>query len=152
MWPERQRILFYCHFPDQLLAQRNEKGLVGVVKGAYRLPFDWFEGWSMSGSDRIVVNSAFTRSVVNSVFKGLGELGVIYPCVDTQAVEEDEGDGHERLLWGGMKVLLSINRFERKKDVGLAIRAYTGLTPHERKNCRLVVAGKINPFTTLAKL
>jgi alpha-1,3/alpha-1,6-mannosyltransferase len=142
MWPERQRILFYCHFPDQLLAQRNEAGLLGLVKRAYRLPFDWFEGWSMSGSDRIVVNSAFTRGVVNSLFKGLSDLGVVYPCVDTIAVEEGKEDGQETPLWGGMKVLLSINRFERKKDVGLAIRAFHGLKPQERKNCRLVVAGK----------
>jgi alpha-1,3/alpha-1,6-mannosyltransferase len=141
MWPERQRILFYCHFPDQLLARRNEGGLLGLVKRVYRLLFDWFEGWSMSASDRIVVNSAFTRGVVNSLFKGMGDLGVVYPCVDTQAVDEGEEDRQETPLWGGMKILLSINRFERKKDVGLAIRAYHGLAPQERKNCRLVLAG-----------
>lgn len=144
-------MLFYCHFPDQLLAQRNEGGLLGLVKRVYRLPFDWFEGWSMSASDRIVVNSSFTRSVVNSLFKGLGDLAVVYPCVDTNAADEGEEDGQKQPLWGGMKVLLSINRFERKKDVGLAIRAYHGLTPQERKNCRLVVAGGLYSFPTLAK-
>ena len=97
----------------------------------------------MSGSDRIVVNSAFTRSVVNSLFRGLGDLGVVYPCVNTEVAEKAEEDGEDTLLWGGMKILLSINRFERKKDIGLAIRAYHGLTPHERKNCRLVIAGKM---------
>jgi alpha-1,3/alpha-1,6-mannosyltransferase len=102
----------------------------------------------MSGSDRIVVNSAFTRSVVNSLFKGLGDLGVVYPCVNTEAEE----DGEDTPLWGGMKILLSINRFERKKDVGLAIRAYHGLTPQERKNCRLVVAGKMYLCSNWAKL
>ena len=144
LWPERQRILFYCHFPDQLLAQRNEGGALGLVKRLYRLPFDWFEGWSMSGSDRIVVNSDFTRSVVNRLFKGLGDLGVVYPCVNTEVAEKAKEDGEDAPLWEGMKVLLSINRFERKKDVGLAIRAYHGLTPQERKNCRLVVAGKMH--------
>lgn len=152
MWPEKQRILFYCHFPDQLLAQRNEGGLLGLVKRAYRLPFDWFEGWSMSAGDRIVVNSAFTRSVVNSLFKGLGDLRVVYPCVDTEAAEEGKEDGQETPLWGGMKILLSINRFERKKDVGLAIRAYHGLMPQERKNSRLVLAGEIYSFTSSTEL
>jgi alpha-1,3/alpha-1,6-mannosyltransferase len=152
LWPERQRILFYCHFPDQLLAQRNEGGALGLVKRLYRLPFDWFEGWSMSGSDRIVVNSAFTRRVVCSLFKGLDNLEVVYPCVNTEAVGKAEQDGEDALLWGGMKVLLSINRFERKKDVGLAIRAYHGLTPQERKNCRLVVAGKMHLCPNWAKL
>lgn len=98
----------------------------------------------MSGSDRIVVNSAFTRSVVNRLFKGLGDLGVVYPCVNTEVAEKTKEDGEDTPLWGGMKVLLSINRFERKKDVGLAIRAYHGLTPQERENCRLVVAGKMH--------
>ena len=97
----------------------------------------------MSASDRIVVNSAFTRSVVNRLFGGLGDLGVLYPCVDTTTAEGAEENGQQTPLWGGMKVLLSINRFERKKDVGLAIRAYHGLSSQERKNCRLVVAGKI---------
>jgi alpha-1,3/alpha-1,6-mannosyltransferase len=152
MWPEKQRILFYCHFPDQLLAQRHEGGLLGLAKRAYRLPFDWFEGWSMSASDRIVVNSAFTRSVVNSLFKGLGDLRVVYPCVDTEAAEGGKEDGQEAPPWGGIKVLLSINRFERKKDVGLAIRAYRGLTPRERKNSRLVLAGELRSFVSSTKL
>ena len=93
----------------------------------------------MSGSDRIVVNSFFTRSVVNGLFDGLGDLGVVYPCVNT---EEGDDDQDNVPMWGGMKVILSINRFERKKDVGLAIRAFHGLKPNERKGCRLVVAGE----------
>jgi len=95
----------------------------------------------MSGSDRIVVNSAFTRSVVNRLFKGLGKLGVVYPCVDTEAKDHVDVDGQPSQLWEGKKVLLSINRFERKKDVGLAIRAYQGLQMSDRRNCRLVIAG-----------
>ncbi|KAF5858988.1 Alpha-1,3-mannosyltransferase-like protein, partial [Aspergillus alliaceus] len=38
-------------------------------------------------------------------------------------------------------ILLSINRFERKKDMGLAIRAFHGLGVEGRKGVRLVVAG-----------
>jgi alpha-1,3/alpha-1,6-mannosyltransferase len=38
-------------------------------------------------------------------------------------------------------VLLSINRFEKKKDVALAIRAFAGLSPNEREDARLVIAG-----------
>ena len=151
MWPEKQRILFYCHFPDLLLAQRNEGGVLGLAKSVYRLPFDWFEGWSMSGSDRVVVNSAFTRGVVTSLFSRLRDLAVVYPCVDTQKANQEDEDGNGKPLWGGMKVLLSINRFERKKDVGLAIRAYHGLAPQERKNCRLVVAGETTIHPCLMK-
>ncbi len=82
LYPSRQRTLFYCHFPDQLLADRRTAGLLGIAKTLYRLPFDWFEGWSMSASDKIVVNSAFTKSVAARTWPDLAEaLGVIYPCV-----------------------------------------------------------------------
>ncbi|PWY65806.1 alpha-1,2-mannosyltransferase [Aspergillus eucalypticola CBS 122712] len=112
----KQRILFYCHFPDQLLARRDEGGSVlQVLKGLYRVPFDWFEGWAVSASDKVVANSRFTRGVVSGVFgrEKVGELSVVYP----------------------------VNRFERKKDLALAIRAYHGLGAEKRKGTRLVVAG-----------
>ncbi|PWY94265.1 UDP-Glycosyltransferase/glycogen phosphorylase [Aspergillus sclerotioniger CBS 115572] len=137
---KKQRVLFYCHFPDQLLARRDEGGsLLQVVKGVYRYPFDWFEGWAMSASDKVVANSRFTRGVVTGVFgrEKLGELSVVYPCVDTAAGGEGEGEK----LWGGKKILLSVNRFERKKDLALAIRAYYGLGEEKRRGTRLVVAG-----------
>lgn len=40
------------------------------------------------------------------------------------------------------KVLLSINRFERKKNIGLAIEAFSRLSKDERSNSRLVIAGE----------
>jgi alpha-1,3/alpha-1,6-mannosyltransferase len=140
----RQRILFYCHFPDQLLARRDEGGsLLRLAKVLYRFPFDWFEGWAMSASDRVVANSKFSRGVVRDVFGSdrLGDVEVVYPCVDMEEnplpVKSDEDP-----LWGGKKILLSINRFERKKDMALAIRAYNGLGAEKRKGTRLVIAGK----------
>lgn len=138
----RHRILFYCHFPDQLLARRNEgTSLLRAVKGLYRAPFDWFEGWAVSAADRVVANSRFTRGVVEEVFGGrrLGDVRVVYPCVDVgpKLAAREEGER----LWDGKKILLSINRFERKKDMGLAIRAYYGLGPEKRRGTRLVIAG-----------
>ena len=46
------RVVFYCHFPDQLLAngefvedpRRRKKG--SLVKRIYRLPMDWLEEWT----------------------------------------------------------------------------------------------------------
>lgn len=152
----KQRILFYCHFPDQLLARRNEgSALTRLLKGVYRYPFDWFEGWAMSASDKVVANSKFTRGVVSAVFGSdrLGDVGIVYPCVDTDTddVQLEFGKGSEKKpdedlvsegsLWGGKSIFLSINRFERKKDVGLAIKAYHGLGEEGRKGTRLVIAG-----------
>lgn len=141
---KRQRILFYCHFPDQLLARRDEGGsLLRLAKLLYRFPFDWFEGWAMSASDRVVANSNFSRGVVRSVFgtERLGDVEVVYPCVDTSTVTMPEAMVTEP-LWGGKKILLSVNRFERKKDMGLAIRAYNGLGAEKRTGTRLVIAGQ----------
>lgn len=119
--------------------QRNDSGVLRAVKNAYRFAFDWFEGWSMSASDRIVVNSHFTMSVAKKVFTSLKtDPAVVYPCVD---MKESVGQQHE-ILWDNQyKVILSINRFERKKDIGLAIRAYQALSPSERKSTRLILAG-----------
>ena len=141
----QSRILFYCHFPDQLLARKDEGGCVGrLVKRWYRVPFDAFEGWAVSCADRVVANSKFTRGVVGEVFgrERLGDVKVVYPCVDTEDEGEGKEDREEGELWNGRRILLSINRFERKKNIELAIRAYHGLNAEERKGTRLVIAGK----------
>ena len=142
---QRQRILFYCHFPDQLLARRDEgSSFLRIVKRLYRFPFDWFEGWAMSASDRVVANSKFSRGVVRQVFGSdkLGNVEVVYPCVDTDDKSQPFETAPADDLWGGKKILLSINRFERKKDMALAIRAYHGLGVERRKGTRLVIAGE----------
>lgn len=96
----------------------------------------------MSGSDRVVVNSGFTKGVVEKVFgrDTLGDLRIVYPCVNIETENEEEKD--EEPLWEGKKVLLSINRFERKKDVGLAIKAFQLLGLEQRRSIRLVIAGR----------
>jgi alpha-1,3/alpha-1,6-mannosyltransferase len=133
------RIIFYCHFPDKLLAKKG-----GILKTMYRAPFDWLESWSTGCSDTIVVNSNFTKSVFAEAFPSLKNRkpGVVYPCVDTKVEDPLE---EIRPLWENKKVLLSINRFEKKKDVALAIKAYAGLSPNERRDTRLVIAGGYDP-------
>ncbi|MCJ1311913.1 Alpha-1,3-mannosyltransferase-like protein [Agyrium rufum] len=137
-------ILFYCHFPDLLLVQQRKT----LLKRIWRIGFDRLEGWSMSGADRVVVNSKFTKGIVAGVWPQLGrdrEIGVVYPCVNTKAAggseKEQTKGGMGEGLWKGKKVILSINRFERKKDVGLAIRAYAALDQTIRRKARLVIAG-----------
>lgn len=98
----------------------------------------------MRGADVVVVNSSFTKGVVEGVWNGLGgERGVaiVYPCVDTREKREKVGSEDGKEMWKGKKVVLSINRFERKKDIGLAIRAFAGLELADRKDVRLVIAG-----------
>ena len=53
-----KRVVFYCHFPDKLLANgefvEGEAGRwkAGVVKGLYRLPMDLLEEWTTRMSSR----------------------------------------------------------------------------------------------------
>jgi len=143
-------IFFYCHFPDLLLAQ----GRARWWKRAYRLPFDTLEQWSMGFANAVAVNSGFTKQIVTRTWPSLArkrELKVVYPCIDTseptgrirkeenEQKEEEEGDG--TLPWKRTGVILSINRFERKKDVALAVRAFAALPKGRRKAAKLVIAG-----------
>ncbi|KAI0453157.1 glycosyltransferase family 4 protein [Xylaria acuta] len=137
----RGRIFFYCHFPDLLLAQGRQKWW----KRLYRAPFDFWEQWSMSFADAIAVNSNFTKGVVSRTWPTLArqkELWTVYPCVDTKPKARRPD---ERPLWNGMKYVLSINRFERKKDIALAIKAFAGLSKQQRAGVRLAVAGGYDP-------
>jgi alpha-1,3/alpha-1,6-mannosyltransferase len=72
------------------------------------------------------------------------EPRVVYPCVD---ISEGKGtiktDEPLSLENDGKKIVLSINRFERKKNVALAVQAYALLPEQERKESRLVVAGRL---------
>ncbi|KAI1492839.1 hypothetical protein F5X96DRAFT_624564 [Biscogniauxia mediterranea] len=134
------RIFFYCHFPDLLLAQ----GRSNWWKRVYRVPFDLWEQWSMSFADTIAVNSNFTKGVVARTWPALArqkDLQTVYPCVDTKPIRKSDGEP----LWKDVKCLLSINRFERKKDIALAIKAFAGLSKESRRGVRLAVAGGYDP-------
>ncbi|EWC45695.1 hypothetical protein DRE_05256 [Drechslerella stenobrocha 248] len=135
------RVLFYCHFPDKLLASRKS-----VVKSIYRVPFDWVEGLTTGLSDGIVVNSRFTAGVFKDAFPRINVVPrVVYPCVDVHEDEKGqqklEGDKYPFLQGSDRKIVLSINRFERKKNVELAVKAFAQFDSRKRKRARLVIAG-----------
>ncbi|PWW79955.1 Glycosyltransferase Family 4 protein [Tuber magnatum] len=134
-----KKVLFYCHFPDYLLATR-----ASFIKSLYRVPFDWFEGFTTGLADTIVVNSAFTRSVFATAFPRIGLVPkVVYPCVTTTTVASPLGsiDNNPPFPNDGRRIILSINRFERKKNIDLAITSYSLLTREQRCRSRLVIAG-----------
>ena len=141
-------ILFYCHFPDLLLVRGRESS---ILKRAYRVPFDALEQWSMSFAESIAVNSEFTKGIVKETWPDMAKkaaLRVVYPCVDTGSKEKELRKSVERVLEGD-KIVLSINRFERKKNIDLAIHAFAGMPESGRKNVRLVIAGKTTHPTPL---
>lgn len=44
----RKKVLFYCHFPDQLLTQRKS-----TLKKLYRAPIDWLEERTTGMADMV---------------------------------------------------------------------------------------------------
>lgn len=142
-------VLFYMHFPDKLLAL----GVNSQAKKAYRAVFDAAEDWTTAAADEIVVNSKFTGGVVEKhmplVAKLHAPFTVLYPCVDLVAFDREFdrsaafADTPEllRIVHEG-KFILSLNRFERKKALGLAIRALARLPKSDVfDDVTLIVAG-----------
>ncbi|CAD6624897.1 HN1_G0032690.mRNA.1.CDS.1 [Saccharomyces cerevisiae] len=132
-------LMFYCHFPDQLLAQR-----AGLLKKIYRLPFDLIEQFSVSAADTVVVNSNFTKNTFHQTFKYLSnDPDVIYPCVDLSTIEIEDIDKKffKTVFNEGDRFYLSINRFEKKKDVALAIKAFALSEDQINDNVKLVICG-----------
>ena len=78
------KILFYCHYPDQLLSDRSS-----LLKRLYRLPFDLTEEVTTGLADVIVCNSKFSRSVFRDTFRLLRHVapGVLHPCVDLDSIK-----------------------------------------------------------------
>ncbi|KAI8815219.1 alpha-1,3/1,6-mannosyltransferase ALG2 [Cladochytrium replicatum] len=135
------KILFYCHFPDKLLTRRES-----WAKYLYRLPFDFLEEWTTRMADEIVVNSKFTATTFKEVFPLVSSYPqVLYPGINLTSYEVpvDFDDPKVKLLQTSRKFVVSINRFERKKNINLAIQAFNKLRARSPayKDLFLVVAG-----------
>ncbi len=62
------QVLFYCHYPDLLLARRGSR-----LRAMYRTPLDWAEQSSTGAADVILVNSEFTRGKRGASLQGLAQ-------------------------------------------------------------------------------
>ncbi|KAJ4930986.1 hypothetical protein JOQ06_025287 [Pogonophryne albipinna] len=141
----RKKVLFYCHFPDQLLTQRKS-----ALKKLYRAPIDWMEERTTGMADMILVNSKFTAGIFSETFSGLRgvQTDVLYPSLNTSTFDQQstEARGLEGLLPEGTSCMfLSLNRYERKKNLALALEALSALRSllpaGQRAGVHLVVAG-----------
>ncbi|XP_055339574.1 alpha-1,3/1,6-mannosyltransferase ALG2-like [Paramacrobiotus metropolitanus] len=144
-------VIFYCHFPDMLLTQR-----ASWLKRLYRAPIDWLEEWTTGKADCILVNSKFTDGIFEDTFHSLkgARRQVLYPSLHCSTFDRFQpADGrHAQLPTSADYVFLSVNRYERKKQVELAVAAFATLQHllpceltlhHGRKNAKihLVIAG-----------
>lgn len=139
-----KNVIFYCHFPDQLLSVRGSK-----LKALYRLPLDYLEEKTTGCADKILVNSRFTQDVFKNTFRRLSVVpDVLYPSINTNYFDNEKPVDLKDLnlkLPDQSIIILSINRYERKKNIKLAISA---LSESKKliKNCswekvHLVIAG-----------
>ncbi|KAJ3597827.1 hypothetical protein NHX12_001344 [Muraenolepis orangiensis] len=141
----RKKVLFYCHFPDQLLTQRKS-----VLKKLYRAPIDWMEERTTGMADMIVVNSQFTAGIFRETFLSLThvQIDVLYPSLNTlnfDCPSREAQDLAGLLPEGTTCTFLSLNRYERKKNLGLALEALAALrntlSSAQMAGVHLVVAG-----------
>ncbi|KAJ4815356.1 hypothetical protein LUZ62_027922 [Rhynchospora pubera] len=108
------KVVFYCHFPDLLLAKHTT-----MLRKLYRKPIDMIEEVTTGMADLILVNSNFTANTFATTFSSLNRKGikpsVLYPAV---SLGQFDRSCSYKLNF------LSINRFERKKNLQLAIEAF----------------------------
>lgn len=186
------KVLFYCHFPDQLLCVYDKRN--DFFKRIYRAPLDWLEMTTTGMADRILVNSQFTKNIFHETFASLKDkqIDILYPSLNTEVFDsclnelsnqddeekgeqDDSGSSDPNTIKKVNKtelaksvnkkfLFLSINRYERKKDLKLAIKAFDKLREKIDKNewnsCHLIMAGgydhrvgeNINHFIELREL
>lgn len=138
-------VIFYCHHPDQLLSQPG-----GYSKQLYRMPLNYLEEITTGMAHKVFVNSIYTGNVFKNTFKRLRiKPEVLYPSINTDFFDKTRIISIERVLDRKLSddsiVLLSINRYERKKNLSLAIEALAELekmvTKEVYKRLYLIMAG-----------
>ncbi|GKY96266.1 hypothetical protein MPSEU_000586200 [Mayamaea pseudoterrestris] len=135
-------LLFYCHFPDALLKQRENQveqdssrltssktRLFHALRSLYRSIMFAFEQACMRCADRIVVNSLFTQHIVRNTFDKLSDthLPVLYPALDVSKNNDVTADATKQKHYR----LVSLNRYERKKNIGLLLEAVAWIRDHD---------------------
>jgi len=114
------------------------------------MPLNYLEEITTGMAHKVFVNSIYTGSVFRSTFKRLHiEPEVLYPSINTDFFDKTRIVSMDRVLDKKLPidsiVLLSINRYERKKMLSLAIEALAELekllTKEIYKRVYLIIAG-----------
>jgi alpha-1,3/alpha-1,6-mannosyltransferase len=102
-------------------------------------------------ADVVLVNSKFTSNIFHDTFKSLGSIspGVLYPSLNFSSFDRDVSNEPPLSLFNQDDappvVFLSINRYERKKNLSLAVTAFENvlgsLEESERERVHLILAG-----------
>jgi glycosyltransferase involved in cell wall biosynthesis len=110
----RARLIFYCHFPDKWLTPSRARWLYRM----YRAPLDRAEARALEYADKVLVNSLFTKGMLERAFPSLSHSAhVLSPGVDVELYAPREPSRDREIL------LLSLARYAPSKNLGLAIAA-----------------------------
>lgn len=144
-WNSSVAVLFYCHFPDKLLTRDTVNGepLPTNTQQQHQPPqpqrfflFSWYrqtmnaiEEHTMGYADVLVVNSKFTQFNVRRTFVSLLEkpMRVLYPALDVSKNLTKQTNFSSSVLSLHETPIVSLNRFERKKNIELLLQAYAEL-------------------------
>lgn len=156
----------------QKAIERGQSG-PGVIRSIYRIPFDMLEEMTLSTSDKIMVNSEFTSKQFQRTFHRLARIPrVVYPGIDLQESSDEhiasqlakltENEKKNPTTEPGVEsvqnairtlvqsqerpTLISINRFEAKKNVALALETFMQVQKEyaaqgNTQKLRLILAG-----------
>jgi alpha-1,3/alpha-1,6-mannosyltransferase len=139
-WLPSCGVLFYCHFPDKLLLQRQG----GIAKQGYRKLLDALEESTMRQADTLVVNSNFTLSQVHDVFPSLlhKDIKVLYPALDTSKMIQANNEAKT-----ATSPIVSLNRFERKKNIGLLLETFALLKKTYQQSIKVGAGASSNSIS-----
>ncbi|KAH0539867.1 alpha-1,3/1,6-mannosyltransferase ALG2 [Cotesia glomerata] len=143
-------VIFYCHHPDQLLTQPG-----GWLKSLYRIPLNYLEEKTTGQANKIFVNSNYTLKVFKQTFKSLDITPeILYPSIHTDFFDAATPQPLKNIFTDKLSnlpadrfIILSINRYERKKNILLAIDALATCieklkgTENFSNNIYLIIAG-----------
>lgn len=110
---------------------------------------------------KVLVNSEFTKNVYHNAFPTLtAEPSVLYPCIIEDSFKLPIDFDSKTVIKNLLKVptnqplpklITSLNRYERKKNIGLAIRSFRAFLNYENVNSNdymLVIAGGYDDAVT----
>lgn len=139
----RAKLVFYCHFPDELLTHKSN-----IIYSLYRRPIDRLEMRGMQCAARIFANSQYTRRIVQQTYPQLAEdkIKVLYPGVNLDNFYQNSckpQTGHN--IPPASFVILSIARFSPEKNLFLLVEALQALRAQlpdsDFQRCFLILAG-----------
>lgn len=121
---------------------------MSLIKKVYRAPIDWLEEKTTGMADCVLVNSNFTAKIFQETFCSLSHIqpDVLYPSLNISNFEcSGFGDLAELVPAGRKIVFVSINRYERKKNLVLALESLCALRAKlnsvDWEKSQLIVAG-----------